>query len=108
MIATSLLFDGILEVVDVFAVSVPSNARASRTVGFFLGVDKGLKAHVEGRVGLQQIYNIEFVINAFFSVGHSEEVPLSVSSGVVVIAKIEIVLVITDFLSASKVARFKP
>ena len=108
MIATSLLFDGILEVIDVFAVSVPSNARATGAIGLLLRVDEGLKAHVKGGVGLQQIYNIEFVINAFFSVGHSEEVPLSVSSGVVVIAKIEIVLVITDFLSASKVAGFKP
>ena len=103
---TSLLLKSVLEVTNVLSIPVPPNATA--LFSFLLGVDEWLHTLVVRTLVLDEIYEVEFVVDALLHVGHSEVVPLGVGGGAVVVLQDHVVLILSDLDCSAKVSRLKP
>lgn len=98
----SLFLHAILVVTNVIALSEPSYARL--LIGFSFRVYQWLHALIVGTFWLDQVYDVEFIRDAFSSVAHFEEEPLSVVASSIVILKHQIVLIFTNLNSTSQIS----
>ena len=101
VVATAFLLHCVLEVADVFTISIPTNALTIVSLSFFLGIEQRFQTLVEGWVRLQHVDKIELVVDSFPYIVDTEVVPLSISSGVVVVPQMQVVLIFTDLLCTS-------
>ena len=69
-----------------------------------LGVEQRLHALVVGALGLDQIYNIEFVGGELLDVLDSEVEPLSVGRCHMIVFEYQVVFVLSDLDRSSQVA----
>ena len=84
---TTFLFQTVLEVADVLAITVPSNALAIIGLCHFFGVDEGLHALIVRTFRLYKIDKVKFVSCKFLGICNFKIVPLGISCGVMIILK---------------------
>ncbi len=99
--AASLPFHRILVIADIRTLAAPARAVELRC---FRAVHEGLHACVVGAVGLDEVDEVELVRFAAYRVLHPKVVPLGAIARVVVVLQDQIVLVLSNFHSPSKIA----
>ena len=105
--ATAFLFELVLVVANVGAISIPTYSLTIVRIGFFHRIKQRLHALIIRTFRLDQIDDVEFICCVLSHVLHSEVEPLSVCGGVVIIFENEIVLVLADSVGTFEITRFE-
>jgi len=104
----TFLFQRILEVTDILAISIPSIALSIVAIGFFFWIKQRFHSLVVRALWFDQINDVEFISRKFFDILNLEIKPLSKGRCIVIVFEYQIVFIITNFNSSTQVSRFKP